>query len=162
MAGVNYFTVGSNNLDAAKACYDELLGSTGMKAIFEHPSGGRLYSAKGMGMFGVLGPYDGNPACIGNGSMGGFRFENGRRVGGLPRQGAGARRARTRASPGPRAPKTHFAYFRDSRRQQAVRLFLRLTAASWPASPRCTGGSAQPRPCRPGCVTAPASSFRGR
>ena len=66
MAKITYCTVGSNDLEAAKAFYDELLGSIGMKPLFEHPSGGRLWSGDA-GLFGVLGPHDGNEATIGNG-----------------------------------------------------------------------------------------------
>jgi catechol 2,3-dioxygenase-like lactoylglutathione lyase family enzyme len=112
MAGVNYFTVGSNDLERAKAFYDDLLGSIGMRAIFEHPSGGRLYSGKGLGMFGVLGPYDGNPANVGNGSMGGFRFETAEELAAFHAR-ALALGGKNEGDPGPRAPKTHFAYFRD-------------------------------------------------
>ncbi len=43
MGRVSYMTVGSNRLEAAKAFYDALLGSIGMKGVYEHPSGGRLY-----------------------------------------------------------------------------------------------------------------------
>src|SRR5471032_3303971 len=75
MAAVSYFTVGSNNLDAAKTFYDALLGSIGMRGVFEHPTGGRLYASRTGGMFGVLGPYDGKSATIGNGTMGGFSFD---------------------------------------------------------------------------------------
>ena len=64
MAKITYCTVGSNDLEAAKAFYDELLGSIGMKPLFEHPSGGRLWSGDA-GLFGVLGPHDGNEATIG-------------------------------------------------------------------------------------------------
>ncbi|HJV43166.1 MAG TPA: VOC family protein, partial [Caulobacter sp.] len=74
MAKVNYVTVGSNDLEKARAFYDDLLGSIGFKPLFDHPSGGRLYRGDGC-MFGVLGPYDGNPACVGNGMMGGFAFD---------------------------------------------------------------------------------------
>ena len=76
MARVSYMTVGSNKLEAAKVFYDGLLGSIGMKGVYEHPSGGRLYRGKGTGLFGVLGPHDGQPACVGNGMMGGFDFES--------------------------------------------------------------------------------------
>ena len=75
MAAVTYFTVGSNDLEKAKTFYDELLGSIGMKKAFDHHSGGRLYRGEDTGLFGVLGPYDGQPACVGNGSMGGFSFD---------------------------------------------------------------------------------------
>ena len=45
MAALVYATVGSNRLDDAKAFYDALLGSAGIKPVFEHPSGGRVYGA---------------------------------------------------------------------------------------------------------------------
>lgn len=68
-------TVGSNDLEKAKAFYDELLGSAGITALFEHPSGGRVYGKEGSPFFVVLGPYDKKPATVGNGSMHGFRFD---------------------------------------------------------------------------------------
>ena len=55
MTGVSYHTVGSNRLPEAKTFYDALLGSIGMKGMFEHPSGGRLYGARDKGVFAVLG-----------------------------------------------------------------------------------------------------------
>ena len=92
MAGVSYFTVGSNNLEKAKTFYDALMGS--------------------IGMFGVLGPYDGKPATIGNGTMGGFSFDT--------RDEVAAFHAKTlelgatcEGEPGERGPTTYFAYFRD-------------------------------------------------
>ena len=112
MAAISYFTVGSNKLEEAKPFYDALLGSIGMKPIFEHKSGGRLYSAKGMGMFGVLGPYDGNPACVGNGSMGGFKFDTAEEVDAF-HANALELGAVNEGDPGPRVPGTYFAYFRD-------------------------------------------------
>ncbi|WP_029909113.1 VOC family protein [Caulobacter sp. UNC358MFTsu5.1] len=112
MAKISYMTVGSNKLEAAKAFYDDLLGSIGMKGVYDHPSGGRLYRGKGTGLFGVLGPYDGNPACVGNGMMGGFDFET--------REEVDAFHARAielggscEGGPGERMPGAYFAYFRD-------------------------------------------------
>jgi catechol 2,3-dioxygenase-like lactoylglutathione lyase family enzyme len=72
---LNYATVGSNRLDDAKRFYDELLELVDMAAMFDHPSGGRLYASSDRRMFGVLGPYDGNPASVGNGSMVGFALD---------------------------------------------------------------------------------------
>jgi catechol 2,3-dioxygenase-like lactoylglutathione lyase family enzyme len=69
---LNYATVGSNRLEEAKRFYDELLALVGMSVLFDHPSGGRLYAAEDRRMFGVLGPFDGKPATVGNGSMIGF------------------------------------------------------------------------------------------
>ena len=112
MAGVNYFTVGSNKLPEAVAFYDALLGSIGMKKIFDHPSGGRLYSAKGMGMFGVLGPYDKNEACVGNGTMGGFKFDTVEEMAAFHAK-ALELGGTNEGDPGERVPGAYFAYFRD-------------------------------------------------
>lgn len=111
MAKVNYVTVGSNDLEKAKAFYDGLLGSIGMKPIFEHPSGGRLYRGDGC-MFGVLGPYDGNPACVGNGMMGGFAFDTQEEVDAFHAR-ALELGGTDEGQPGARMPRAYFAYFRD-------------------------------------------------
>lgn len=112
MAKVSYYTVGSNKLEEAKVFYDALLGSIGMTPMFEHPSGGRLYRGKGMGLFGVLGPYDGNPACVGNGSMGGFSFDTVEEVAAFHAK-ALELGGTDDGPPGERMPGVYFAYFRD-------------------------------------------------
>ena len=73
---VSYATVGSNDLQAAREFYDLLLGSIGIKPLFEHPSGGQVYGADGMMTFGVVGAYDGAAASPGNGTMIGFALES--------------------------------------------------------------------------------------
>lgn len=65
---IGYALVGSNNLDRAKAFYDELLKPLGAAAMFDHPSGGRVYG-KASPAFGVVGPFDGQAATVGNGTM---------------------------------------------------------------------------------------------
>ena len=60
MAVLGYCTVGSNRLEEAKTFYDALLGSAGISPMFEHPSGGRVYSQGGHHCFVVLGAYNGN------------------------------------------------------------------------------------------------------
>jgi catechol 2,3-dioxygenase-like lactoylglutathione lyase family enzyme len=111
MAKMNYLTVGSNDLEKARTFYDGLLGSIGMKPLFEHPSGGRLYRGDGC-MFGVLGPFDGNPACVGNGMMGGFAFDTTEEVDAFHAK-ALELGAQCEGAPGARMPKAYFAYFRD-------------------------------------------------
>ena len=81
-----------------------------MKPVVEHPSGGRLYSGKGTGMFGVLGPYDKNPATIGNGTMGGFRFDTAEEATAFHAK-ALELGAVNEGDPGERVPKAFFAYF---------------------------------------------------
>jgi catechol 2,3-dioxygenase-like lactoylglutathione lyase family enzyme len=112
MAHVGYFTVGSNRLSEARDFYDGLLGTIGMRGVFEHPSGGRLYSGKGTGMFGVLGPYNGEPACVGNGTMGGFRFDTEEEIAAFHAK-ALSLGAANEGDPGQRGPGAYFAYFRD-------------------------------------------------
>ena len=112
MPAINYFTVGSNKLEQAKVFYDALLGSIGMNPAFEHPSGGRLYRGKGIGMFGVLGPYDKNPACVGNGSMAGFKFDTAEEVDAFHAK-ALELGGSNEGDPGERVPGAYFAYFRD-------------------------------------------------
>src|SRR5271154_1961873 len=74
-ASLGYCTVGSNRLEEAKSFYDALLGSAGLTPAFEHPSGGRVYGRDGGFCFAVLGPLDGQPATVGNGSMFAFSFD---------------------------------------------------------------------------------------
>jgi catechol 2,3-dioxygenase-like lactoylglutathione lyase family enzyme len=112
MASVSYLTVGSNNLERAKGFYDALLGSIGMRGIHEHASGGRLYSGKDTGMFGVLGPYDGKPACVGNGVMAGFKFDTPEEVAAFYNK-AIELGGTDEGAPGERSPGVYFAYFRD-------------------------------------------------
>jgi catechol 2,3-dioxygenase-like lactoylglutathione lyase family enzyme len=112
MARVSYLTVGSNKLEEAKAFYDALLGSIGMAGVHEHASGGRLYRGKGTGLFGVLGPYDGGAACVGNGMMGGFDFESREEVDAFHAK-AIELGGTCEGAPGERMPGVYFAYFRD-------------------------------------------------
>jgi catechol 2,3-dioxygenase-like lactoylglutathione lyase family enzyme len=65
---IGYALVGSNDLDRAKAFYDQIIALLGGTTMFEHPSGGRVYG-KGQPGFGVVAPYDGQPATVGNGTM---------------------------------------------------------------------------------------------
>ncbi len=111
MAKIGYCTVGSNRLEDAKAFYDALLGTIGMKPRFEHPSGGRLYAGEA-GMFGVLGPYDKKAATVGNGSMVGFSFDSPAEVDAFHAK-AIALGGSDDGAPGERAPGVYFAYFRD-------------------------------------------------
>src|SRR5579871_3947407 len=75
MIALGHGCVGSNDLERAKAFYDALLGPVGVTTLFPHPSGGRVYGKDGRVFFVVLGPYDKQPATVGNGSMHGFSFD---------------------------------------------------------------------------------------
>jgi len=112
MAILAYATVGSNKLTEAKAFYDSLLGSAGLAPVFEHPSGGRIYGKDGSLVFGVLRPYDGSPATVGNGSMFAFRFDTQAEVRAFHSK-ALALGGKDEGAPGERGPQMYFSYFRD-------------------------------------------------
>jgi len=70
---IGYATLGTNNIDAARAYYDALLGSIGAKRLMEFGD-----EAGGFTMYGVswdtpaiaiTRPYNGEPATAGNGNM---------------------------------------------------------------------------------------------
>lgn len=112
MGMLTYATVGSNRLEEAKAFYDALMGTVGLKPIFEHPSGGRVYGRRGQPHFAVLGPFNKEPATVGNGSMFAFSFDS--------REEVDAFHAKILelggtcdGTPGVRGPNLYFCYARD-------------------------------------------------
>ena len=112
---ISYATVGSNQIEKARDFYDALLATIGMKTFFDHPTGGRLYGRPGKGLFGVLGPYDGGAASIGNGAMAGFGFESTEAVDAFHAK-AMSLGAANEGDPGSRFGENspaYFAYFRD-------------------------------------------------
>jgi len=112
MATLGYGTVGSNRLEEAKKFYDQLLALAGYGQMFEHPSGGRVYGKNGSLGFAVLGPFNGKPATVGNGSMFAFRFDTPQEVDAFHAK-ALALGGSDEGAPGERAPKMYFSYFRD-------------------------------------------------
>lgn len=109
-----YATLGSNRLDDAKAFYDALMPVAGFAPLMDHGSGGRVYGSKNT-MFAVVGPFDGKPATVGNGTMVGFLLESRDQVdrfhakvlelGGSDEGAPGLR--------GPEEANTYMAYARD-------------------------------------------------
>ena len=112
MAKLSYCTVGSNQLEAAKVFYDALMAVAGLQVLFEHPSGGRVYGAGGLPAFAVLGPFNGGPATVGNGSMFAFQCETAEEVTALHAKALELGGA-CEGAPGLRGPGWWFAYFRD-------------------------------------------------
>jgi catechol 2,3-dioxygenase-like lactoylglutathione lyase family enzyme len=109
-----YVTLGSNRIEEAKTFYDALMPVIGFAPMMEHGSGGRIYSGKD-GMFAVVGPFDGKPASVGNGTMIGFRLESRENVDRFHAQ-ALASGGTDEGAPGLRGPeeaRTYMAYARD-------------------------------------------------
>jgi catechol 2,3-dioxygenase-like lactoylglutathione lyase family enzyme len=114
-ATLAYATVGSNQLEAAKRFYDALLASAGILPLMEHGSGGRVYRLPGGGMFAVVGPYTGQSATVGNGTMIGFALESHAAVDAFHAK-ALELGGTDEGAPGPRGPaeaKAYMAYMRD-------------------------------------------------
>ena len=112
MATLSYATVGSNDLERAKSFYDALLTPAGLAPMFEHPSGGRVYGQNGSFSFAVLGPFNGEPASAGNGSMVAFHCESRAEVNEFHAR-ALKLGGSDEGAPGERAPGLYFAYARD-------------------------------------------------
>lgn len=112
MATLGYVTVGTNRMDEARTFYDQLLGSAGIRPLWEHPSGGRVYGTDAGYFFVLVGPYDGRPATVGNGSMFALRFESRAEVDAFHAK-ALALGASDEGAPGERAPAFYMSYLRD-------------------------------------------------
>jgi len=112
MARLGYATVGSNDLEAAKAFYNGLFDGSGIAPAFEHPSGGRVYEQGGAFCFGVVGPYDQQAASVGNGAMVAFVCDSAAEVDAMYAR-ALALGGADEGAPGLRGPGFYFAYFRD-------------------------------------------------
>lgn len=112
---IKYATVGSNDLDSARAFYDALLPTIGMEPFYVTKKGGCFYGHHHTGMFAVLAPYDGGPATIGNGTMIGIYLPKAKDVQ-IFHEKALELGATNEGDPGPRGGGEHaayFAYFRD-------------------------------------------------
>ena len=61
---------GSNDIEKAKSFYDVTLAAIGLKPLYEHGSGGRIYGTEaGMPVISIVRPFNGTAATAGNGSM---------------------------------------------------------------------------------------------
>lgn len=67
---IGYVTLGTNDLEKARAFYDGLLGSIGASRLMEMESGFTLYGTDwGKPAIAVTPPHDGKTASAGNGNM---------------------------------------------------------------------------------------------
>jgi catechol 2,3-dioxygenase-like lactoylglutathione lyase family enzyme len=66
---IGYVTLGTNDLPRAAAFYDTLLGEIGAKRLWEFPRGISWGFAQDQPSLGVMQPFDGKPASVGNGVM---------------------------------------------------------------------------------------------
>lgn len=107
-----YVTLGSNEVEKAKAFYDALMPELGAKRFFDN---GRLYfygTAPGQPMLAIGGPYDENAASCGNGVMPALAAKDNDTVDRVYKK-AIELGAQDEGAPGNRMPTFYGAYFRD-------------------------------------------------
>ncbi len=67
---IGYVTLGTNDLERAVTFYDTLLAELGAKRFMEDPGNFVAWAVEpGQPALSVTKPFDGNDACIGNGTM---------------------------------------------------------------------------------------------
>ena len=66
---IGYATLGTNDLPRAAAFYDALLAEVGAKRLWDFGRGIAWGVAQDKPSLGIMKPYDGNPATVGNGVM---------------------------------------------------------------------------------------------
>ncbi len=106
---MNYFVVGTNDMEAARSFYDALFAQAGLQSI--SPSERMTYWMGDDFAFAAAIPFDQAPATRGNGTMVGFKVgppEEVERMHGLAIQLGGT----CEGTPGQRGPK-YSAYVRD-------------------------------------------------
>lgn len=66
---IGYVTLGTNDLARAASFYDVLLAEIGAKRLWEFERGIAWGYAEGEPCLGIMKPFDGKPATVGNGVM---------------------------------------------------------------------------------------------
>lgn len=115
MAIFTHLTLGYDDLNKAKAFFDDVLAPLGVKRVMDMPNGGSGYGPEGAGPeFVVLKPADGKPATTANGFTIGFQAKNRKAVDEFHRR-ALAKGGKDEGAPGPRpiSPTAYGAYIRD-------------------------------------------------
>lgn len=113
MSIYTHVTVGTNNLEKARAFYDEVLGKLGFKRITDLGDNGSIWGVEKPSFF-VLNPANGEPATVGNGVTVSFEAPNRAAVDAFHRAALQAG-AKNEGDAGPRgwAANAYAAYARD-------------------------------------------------
>ncbi len=110
---IGYVTLGTNDLERARAFYDALLGEIGIQRLMEFGPRG---TAWGVSMdkpaLGVMTPFDGQSASAGNGTMVAIAVDSKDKVDRLHAK-ALSLGGRDEGAPGPRGDGFYAGYFRD-------------------------------------------------
>ena len=110
---IGYVTLGTNDLERARAFYDTLLGEVGLKRIMEFGDRGTAWGvAMNKPALAIMRPYDKQAATAGNGTMVALAVDSKDKVQRLHAR-ALALGGRDEGPPGPRGDGFYAAYFRD-------------------------------------------------
>jgi predicted lactoylglutathione lyase len=110
---IGYVTLGTNDLDRAARFYDALLGEIGASRFMASDRFVAWAVAPDKPSLGVIKPYDGQPATVGNGTMVALVLDSTAKVDALYRK-AMELGATDEGAPGPRGGGGFYAaYFRD-------------------------------------------------
>jgi predicted lactoylglutathione lyase len=109
---IGYVTLGTNDLDRAARFYDALLAEIGAGRFMQDDRFVAWAVAPDKPSFGVIKPWDGKPATIGNGVMVALVVDSPAKVDALYRK-AMELGATDEGKPGPRGDGFYAAYFRD-------------------------------------------------
>ena len=107
----SHIVIGTNDINAAKAFYDAILGALGVAPGHIDPKG-RCFYRTDSGVFALTPPIDGNPASHGNGSTIGFNAESTAATDAWHAAGLANGGAACEDPPGPRGD-NYLAYLRD-------------------------------------------------
>jgi len=110
---IGYTTLGTNDLPRAAAFYDALLGVIGAKRWVEDARFVLWAVSQDRPALGVIKPYDGKPATVGNGCMVAIAMPDRASVDAFYRK-AIELGGSDEGAPGPRGDGFYAAYFRDT------------------------------------------------
>ncbi|MEK6349147.1 VOC family protein [Burkholderia gladioli] len=113
MTVYTHVTVGTNNLEKARAFYDTVLGKIGLKRVTDLGDNGSIWGVDAPSFF-VLKPANGQPATVGNGVTVSFEAPNRAAIDAFHKTALEAG-ATCEGLPGTRgwAPNAYAAYVRD-------------------------------------------------
>ncbi|OYQ36428.1 glyoxalase [Niveispirillum lacus] len=109
---IGYVTLGTNDLARAAAFYDALAKELGTGRMMEFPTGIAWGTPGGGAGIGLIKPFDGNPASVGNGVMVALEAKDKEQVHRLY-DIALSLGGTCEGPPGPRGDNFYAAYFRD-------------------------------------------------
>jgi len=109
---IGYVTLGTNDLPRAAAFYDALLAEIGAKRLWEVDRGIAWGVAWDKPSLGVMKPFDGKPATVGNGVMAAIVVNSKEKVDRVYRK-AIELGAKDEGAVGPRGDNFYAGYFRD-------------------------------------------------